>query len=103
MQEGRRTVSDNTKILKMYNDQFCISYFPVYMCQHKAKLDGKTYEISDFYRSKEASADVKIGQAPEILRKVEPCHNLDIFWALEPESMPSIIQRLKEEQKKRTA
>ena len=31
------------------------------MCKHKSKLDNKTYELADFYRSKEAYAEVKIG------------------------------------------
>ena len=61
------------------------------MCKHKAKLDNKTYELSDFYRSKEANADVKIGQVPEILKEVRPQYYLDIFWALEEDSMPSVI------------
>mgnify|MGYP000910500001 CR=1 FL=1 len=68
------------------------------MVEQDAQHNDKNLELKDFYRSKGSAPDIKIGQLPDVLQAVECQYYCSLFWALEKESLPYIIQRQREDE-----
>lgn len=50
------------------------------------------YNLKQFYRAKNSDAEIKIGENPEVLQRVDTKYYCELFWALEPQSQPEIIK-----------
>mmetsp|Transcript_23420 Transcript_23420/g.36085 ORF Transcript_23420/g.36085 Transcript_23420/m.36085 type:complete len:101 (+) Transcript_23420:31-333(+) len=63
----------------------------------RAMRADSSYEVKQFYRSKDSSAEIQIGQYPTVLQAADSKFLCDLFWNLESESFPSFIKHEIEE------
>lgn len=73
-------------------EEFSFNEFPVYIVRDKKQ------EIKNLYRGKSSTAKYTFDKSPEVLMMVSTRYYLEIFWAMEPASLPALVQRQLEEE-----
>ena len=80
---------------KNYQEMYDVQMFPVYVVKNfdsSGKKKKETFELKEFYRSKDSPAEIEIEQQKDVLERLDTRYYLDLYWSIEPKSMPFLIQ-----------